>query len=70
LSRIRNSWRYACIRSWWSLEEVVVELTGKTGLTVSGPVQFDLYWTSRLAQEFQTYILSFWLSIIHTLSWW
>jgi hypothetical protein len=33
LSRIRHSWRYACIRSWWSLEEMVVELTGKTGRT-------------------------------------
>jgi hypothetical protein len=45
LSRIRNSWRYACIRSWWSLEEVVVELTGKTGLT-SLPNRSDWFWPS------------------------
>jgi hypothetical protein len=70
LSRIRNSWRYACIRSWWSLEEVVVELTGKPVWPVLAQCSLTLYWTSRLAQEFQTYILSFWLSIIHTLSWW
>jgi hypothetical protein len=45
LSRIRNSWRYACIRSWWSLEEVVVELTGKTGLT-GLPNRSDRFWPS------------------------
>jgi hypothetical protein len=45
LSRIRNSWRYACIRSRWSLEEVVVELTGKTSLT-GLPNRSDRFWPS------------------------
>jgi hypothetical protein len=69
LSKIRDSWRYACIGSYWSLEEVLAELTGKTGvtgfqtsLTGSGPVHLTLHWIPRLAQEFQMFILSFCLA--------
>jgi hypothetical protein len=77
LSRIRDSWRYACSGSCWSLEEVLAELTGKTGLTglpnrsdrfakpvwpVLAQCSLTLYWSPRLAQEFQMLILSFCLA--------
>jgi hypothetical protein len=45
LSRIRDSWRYACMESCWILEEVLVELTGKTGLT-GLPDRSDRFWPS------------------------
>jgi hypothetical protein len=45
LSRITHTWGCACIRSWWSLEEMVVELTGKIGLT-GLPNRSDRFWPS------------------------